>query len=58
MKQTFQLNRSFNAVIIPPGLWRELENFSNGSICLVLASCEYDENDYLRDYSSFLSYKA
>jgi hypothetical protein len=42
---------------MPPGLWRELDNFSSGSICLVLASLPYDEEDYLRDYQTFLDWK-
>jgi dTDP-4-dehydrorhamnose 3,5-epimerase-like enzyme len=42
---------------IPPGLWRELLNFSSGAICLVLASREYDERDYIRDYERFLTFK-
>lgn len=51
------LNRPYNGLLIIPGIWRELINFSSGSICLVLASLTYDENDYIRDYSSFLSLK-
>ena len=51
------LNRPYQALHIVPGIWRELENFSSGSICLVLASHLYDENDYLRDFDEFLSFK-
>jgi hypothetical protein len=51
------LNRPNLALHIVPGLWRELDNFSSGSICLVLASHTYDEADYIRDYSDFLKYK-
>ncbi len=47
------LNRPNLALHIVPGLWRELDNFSSGSICLVLASQVYDEKDYIRDYESF-----
>jgi hypothetical protein len=56
-KRTFHLNRPYLGVYMPPGLWRELNNFSSGSICLVLASHEYDEGDYIREYKTFLNYK-
>ena len=51
------LNRPNIALHIVPGLWRKLDNFSSGSISLVLASHEYDENDYIRDYKEYLKYK-
>jgi len=51
------LNRPNLALHIVPGLWRELDNFSSGSICLVLASQKYDESDYIRDYMEFLEFK-
>lgn len=57
VKRTIQLNRPYQGVLMPPGLWRELDNFSSGSICLVLASLPYDEADYIRDYQEFLAYK-
>lgn len=47
------LNRSYYGLYVPRLLWRELEDFSSGSVCLVLASRRYDENDYIRDYSDF-----
>ena len=50
------LNRPNLSLHIVPGLWRELDNFSSGSISLVLASHAYDERDYIRDYKSFLDY--
>ena len=53
----FSLNRPNMALHIVPGIWRELENFSSGSIAMVFASSEYDENDYLRDYQDFLNFK-
>ena len=53
----FSLNRPNMALHIVPGMWRELENFSSGSIAMVFASSEYDENDYLRDYQDFLNFK-
>ncbi len=52
-KRTISLNRPYRAFHIVPGIWRELNNFSSGSICLVLASEAYDEKDYYRDYESF-----
>lgn len=51
------LNRSYYGVHIPPGTWRELENFSSGSVCLVLASDYYKESDYIRDYEEFESWQ-
>jgi hypothetical protein len=56
-KRTFHLNRPYQGVLMPAGLWRELDNFSSGSICLVLASDEYDEKDYMRDYLTFKLFK-
>lgn len=57
VKRTFTLNRPYQGLLIVPGIWRELNNFSSGSVCLVLASLLYDENDYIRDYDNFLNYK-
>ena len=57
VKRTFHLNRPYQGILMPSGLWRELNNFSSGSICLVLASHEYSEDDYIRQYSDFLNYK-
>lgn len=51
------LNRPNLALHIVPGLWRELDNFSSGSISLVLASQIYEEKDYIRDYKEFLEFK-
>jgi dTDP-4-dehydrorhamnose 3,5-epimerase-like enzyme len=53
-KRSFHLNRSYYGLHIPPMIWRELSNFSSGSVCLVLASAYYDESDYYRDYDEFL----
>lgn len=47
------LNRPSMGLHIPPGIWAQEINFSSGSICLVLASHEYNENDYIRDYETF-----
>ncbi len=52
---TVTLNRPNYGLLIVPGIWRELNNFSSGSICLVLASEYYDEADYIRDYDEFKS---
>jgi oxalate decarboxylase/phosphoglucose isomerase-like protein (cupin superfamily) len=57
VKRTFNLSRPNSGVYVPSGLWRELDNFSSGSICMVLASHEYDENDYFRNYENFLEWK-
>ena len=56
-KKTFTLNRPYQGLLIVPGIWRELDDFSSGSVCLVLASNNYDESDYIRDYSDFKIYK-
>ena len=56
-KKVVSLNRPYLGLHIVPGQWRELLNFSSGSICLVLASDLYDENDYIRDYKEFLLFK-
>jgi hypothetical protein len=56
-KKSFHLSRPYKGLLMPPGLWRELDNFSSGSICLVLASTVYAEEDYIRDYNDFLRYK-
>lgn len=53
-KKSFTLNRSYYGLFLPAYIWRELENFSSGSVCLVLASEFYNEKDYIREYSDFL----
>ena len=53
-KKRFHLNRSYYGLYICPMVWRELDNFSSGSVCMVLASTFYDEADYYRDYQDFL----
>jgi dTDP-4-dehydrorhamnose 3,5-epimerase-like enzyme len=57
VKRTIALNRPYQGLLIVPGIWRELINFSSGAVCLVLASLVYDEKDYIRDYRDFLEYK-
>ena len=56
-KKVIQLNQPHYGLYIAPGIWREIIEFSSGSICLVLASEKYTESDYIRDYSAFKSYK-
>jgi|TARA_B100000959_G_scaffold216927_1_gene228700 dTDP-4-dehydrorhamnose 3,5-epimerase-like enzyme len=51
------LNKPNQGLLIPSGIWREMDNFSAGSVCLVLASEFFDESDYFRDYNTFLNYK-
>jgi dTDP-4-dehydrorhamnose 3,5-epimerase-like enzyme len=53
-KKRFHLNRSYFGLYIRPMVWRELDNFSSGSVCMVLASNLYDESDYYRDYEEYL----
>jgi dTDP-4-dehydrorhamnose 3,5-epimerase-like enzyme len=56
-RQHYHLNRSYYGLHIPPLIWREIENFSSGSVCMVLASEFYDESDYYRDFDQFLTIK-
>jgi dTDP-4-dehydrorhamnose 3,5-epimerase-like enzyme len=53
-RKTVRLDRAYFGLYIPTMIWRELENFSSGGICLVLASLPYDESDYYRDYNEFM----
>ena len=53
-QQRFHLNRSYNGLYICPMMWRYLDNFSSGAVCMVIASGFYDEADYYRDYDQFL----
>lgn len=56
-KKIVSLNRPYHGLLVLPGIWRELVNFSSGSVCLVLASELYDKNDYIFEYQTFLNYK-
>ena len=56
-KKIVKLNRPNYGLLVVPGIWRELFEFSSGSVCLVLASHKYDESDYIREYSDFKSFK-
>ena len=58
VKRSFHLSRPYIGLYMPAGLWRELDNFSSGSICLVLASTIYEEADYIRDYQTFKEWKS
>jgi len=57
-KRTVLLNRPYYGLHIPPGIWAAEQGFSSSSVCLVLTSHEYDENDYIRDYQDYLAWKA
>ena len=52
-RERVHLNRSYYGIYMPLGVWRELENFSSGSVCLVLASRKYEKEDYIREYDAF-----
>jgi len=54
-KKRIHLNRSYSGLYVCPMIWRELDNFSSGAVCMVLASNKYDEDDYYREYSQYLS---
>ena len=53
-KKIFSLNRSYYGLYVPNGLWRHMDNFSTNSLALIIASEDYDANDYIRDYDQFL----
>ena len=55
-KRAFVLNRPYQGLLIKPGIWRELDDFSSGAVCMVLASEEYDAEDYIRDYYEFKTF--
>lgn len=54
-QRRFHLNRSYFGLYVCPMMWRYLDNFSSGAVCMVLASSKYDEADYIRDYDQFMS---
>lgn len=56
-KRSFFLNRPYQGLYVKPGLWRDLDNFSSGAVCLVLASEVYQKEDYIRDYQEFLKFR-
>lgn len=55
-RQTFLLNHPFQGLLVGTGMWRMLDDFSSGAVCLVLASDPFDEADYIRDYGEFVEY--
>lgn len=55
-KRTFYLNRPYQGLHVKPGIWRDLDDFSSGAVCMVLASDVYKADDYVRDYETFLNY--
>lgn len=57
LKRTFFLNRPYQGLMIVPGIWRTLDEFSSGSVCMVLASEGYSEDDYIRNYNDFLKFR-
>lgn len=56
-QRTYTLNRPYQGLLVVPGIWRTLQNFSSGSVCLALASHHFDEHDYVREYEMFLNLK-
>ena len=55
-RRTYHLNHPYQGLYVGPGVWRTLDDFSSGAVCMVLASEGFDEDDYIRDYDDFLSY--
>ena len=56
-RKKVMLNKPDKGLLIPEGIWREMDNFSSGAICMVLASDNFDESDYFRDYDQFKQFK-
>ena len=56
-QQTITLNKPFQGLLINQEIWRELNNFSSGSVCLVIASAVFDEDDYIRNFDDFLAHQ-
>lgn len=56
-KKTIVLDKPWKGLLVVPGMWRTLDDFSGGAVCMVLASERYDAEDYIRDYQEFLKYK-
>lgn len=55
-RKSFLLNHPYQGLLVETGVWRTLDDFSSGAVCLVLASEPFDESDYIRDYNDFLEY--
>ncbi len=56
-KRTFTLNRPYQGLYVKPGIWRDLKDFSSGSVCMVLASEVYESEDYIRDFDDFIKFR-
>lgn len=56
-KKTFVLDKPWKGLLVAPGMWRDLDNFAGGTVCMVLASEKYEAEDYIRDYNDFLAFK-
>lgn len=56
-RKSFVLNRPYQGLCVRPGIWRDLDDFSSGAVCMVLASEVYQEDDYIRDYEEFLKFR-
>lgn len=57
IKRTYTLNRPYKGLLVVPGIWRTLDDFSSGAVCMVLASERYSEDDYIRSYKEFIKFK-
>lgn len=57
IKRTYTLNRPYQGLLVVPGIWRTLDDFSSGAVCMVLASEVYSEDDYIRNYEDFNKFK-
>lgn len=57
-EKTITLNKPYLGLLLPNGIWRELDNFSSGSVCMVIASEVYQEEDYIRDFAEFTLFKS
>lgn len=57
IKRTYTLNRPYQGLLVVPGIWRTLDDFSSGAVCMVLASEGYTEDDYIRTYEDFIKFK-
>ena len=57
VKRSFTLNRPYQGLYVKPGIWRDLDDFSSGAVCMVLASEVYQPEDYIREYNKFLEFR-
>lgn len=57
-QRRYTLNRPYRGLVIPPGYWRTMDNFSSGSVCMVITNIPYSESDYIRDYQEFVDTSA